>query len=56
MHTFHPNDDLNPITNKSCKSLSTAGETRMLEGEVACSRSHRTTNQGFTSAGAADVS
>lgn len=37
-------------------NLSTAGETRMLRGEVAYPRSHRNSTKGLTYAGASDSS
>lgn len=56
MHKFQTNEDLRPITDESYKSLPTAGETRMLGGEVAYLRSHRNSTKGFAFAGASDAS
>lgn len=54
LHKFHPNDD--PTINESYKSLSTAGKTGMLGGEVAYLRSHRLSTKDFTFAGVSDAS
>lgn len=45
-----------PLLKESCKSCSTAGETRMSGGEVAYPRSHRNSTKGFIFAGASDAS